>query len=49
MRPHANDGGPEGLCDPSVVSTRPPDVPRVADWADIANLKLMKCGGLRET
>ena len=27
----------------------PPDVPRVADRADIANLKLMKCGGLRET
>jgi L-alanine-DL-glutamate epimerase and related enzymes of enolase superfamily len=24
------------------------DVPRVADCADIANLKLMKCGGLRE-
>jgi L-alanine-DL-glutamate epimerase-like enolase superfamily enzyme len=25
-----------------------PDVPQVADRADIANLKLMKCGGLRE-
>ena len=25
-----------------------PDVPRIADRADIANLKLMKCGGLRE-
>lgn len=25
------------------------DVPHVADRADIANLKLMKCGGLRET
>jgi o-succinylbenzoate synthase len=24
------------------------DVPRIADKADIANLKLMKCGGLRE-
>ena len=24
-------------------------MPRVADRADIANLKLMKCGGLRET
>jgi L-alanine-DL-glutamate epimerase-like enolase superfamily enzyme len=24
------------------------DVPRIADRADIANLKLMKCGGLRE-
>ena len=23
-------------------------MPRVADWADIANVKLMKCGGLRE-
>jgi L-alanine-DL-glutamate epimerase-like enolase superfamily enzyme len=29
--------------------TRLADVPRVADRADIANLKLMKCGGLRET
>jgi L-alanine-DL-glutamate epimerase-like enolase superfamily enzyme len=26
---------------------RPADVPHVADRADIANLKLMKCGGLR--
>jgi L-alanine-DL-glutamate epimerase-like enolase superfamily enzyme len=26
-----------------------PDVPHIADRADIANLKLMKCGGLRET
>ena len=26
---------------------RPADVPRIADRADIANLKLMKCGGLR--
>ncbi|WP_135823859.1 dipeptide epimerase [Halorussus ruber] len=25
-----------------------PDIPRIADKADIANLKLMKCGGLRE-
>lgn len=25
------------------------DVPRIADRADIANLKLMKCGGIRET
>ncbi|MFC4447927.1 dipeptide epimerase [Halorussus aquaticus] len=25
-----------------------PDVPQIADKADIANLKLMKCGGLRE-
>ncbi len=24
------------------------DIPRIADKADIANLKLMKCGGLRE-
>jgi L-alanine-DL-glutamate epimerase-like enolase superfamily enzyme len=25
-----------------------PDVPRIADRADVANLKLMKCGGVRE-
>ncbi|WP_246998538.1 dipeptide epimerase [Halosolutus gelatinilyticus] len=25
-----------------------PDIPRIADRCDIANLKLMKCGGLRE-
>ena len=25
-----------------------PDIPQIADRADIANLKLMKCGGLRE-
>src|SRR6056297_2312736 len=25
------------------------DIPRIADTVDIANLKLMKCGGLRET
>jgi L-alanine-DL-glutamate epimerase-like enolase superfamily enzyme len=32
--------------DESVVEL--PDIPRVADRCDIVNLKLMKCGGLRE-
>jgi L-alanine-DL-glutamate epimerase-like enolase superfamily enzyme len=32
--------------DESVVEL--PDVPRVADRCDVVNLKLMKCGGLRE-
>jgi L-alanine-DL-glutamate epimerase-like enolase superfamily enzyme len=32
--------------DESVVTL--PDIPRVADDCDIVNLKLMKCGGLRE-
>lgn len=51
-------GNPEGLkfvrdrsalpiaADESCITLE--DVPRIADRADIANLKLMKCGGLRE-
>jgi L-alanine-DL-glutamate epimerase-like enolase superfamily enzyme len=51
-------GNPEGLdfvrdrsvlpiaADESCVTLE--DVPRIADRADVANLKLMKCGGLRE-
>jgi L-alanine-DL-glutamate epimerase-like enolase superfamily enzyme len=51
-------GNPEGLgfvrdrsplpiaADESCITLS--DIPRIADEADIANLKLMKCGGLRE-
>jgi len=51
-------GNPEGLqfvrersalpiaADESCVTLS--DIPRIADKADVANLKLMKCGGLRE-
>ena len=51
-------GNPEGLKFVRDRSTLPiaadescitlPDIPRIAGKADVANLKLMKCGGLRE-